>query len=116
MGLPCLRSGERLVLPSLAAAMLSREDFIFTIGYDGPAAVVDGQAKRRYGSLSTRDLAEKGLFRAAYSSAIWSKDPKDLETLVEVYNRLSGSSLSPDSQLERLFGVFPIEVSRSITL
>ena len=96
--------------------MLSREEFIFTIGYDGPAAVVDGQAKRRYGSLSTKELAEKGLFRAAYSSAIWSKDPADLETLVEIYNRASGSSIKADSPLDRLFGVFPIEVSRSITL
>jgi hypothetical protein len=96
--------------------MLKREEFVFTIGYDGPAAVIDGQAKRRYGSLSTKELAEKGLFRAAYSSAIWSKDPKDIETVVEVYNRISGSSLKPDSPLDRLFGVFPIEVNRSITL
>ena len=95
---------------------MKREEFIFTIGYDGPAAVIDGQAKRRYGSLSTRELAEKGLFRAAYSSAIWSKDPKDLETLIGIYNGLTGSSLTPDSPLDRLFGVFPIEVHKSITL
>jgi hypothetical protein len=96
--------------------MLTREDFIFTIGYDGPAAVVDGQAKRRYSGLSTRELAEKGLFRAAYSSALWSKDKKEIETLVEIYNRFSGSSLTPDSPLDRLFGVFLINVNRSITL
>ena len=96
--------------------MLSREEFVFTIGYDGPAAVVDSQAKRRYGSLSTKELAEKGLFRAAYSSAIWSKDPKEIETLVAIYNRASGSSLTAASPLERLFGVFPIKVNRSITL
>jgi len=96
--------------------MLSREDFIFTIGYDGPAAVIDGQAKRRYGSLSTKELAEKGLFRAAYSSAIWSKDPKDLEAVVETYNRISGSALKTDSPLDRLFGVFPIKVNRAIVL
>jgi hypothetical protein len=96
--------------------MLSREDFIFTIGYDGPAAVIDGQAKRRYGNLSTRELAEKGLFRAAYSSAIWSKDKKEIETLVEIYNRISGASLTSDSPLDRLFGVFPINVTHSIML
>jgi len=96
--------------------MLSREDFIFTIGYDGPAAIIDGHAKKRYGSLSTSELAEKGLFRAAYSSAIWSNDPKALETVVEIYNRVSGSSFKTDSPLDRLFGVFPIKVSRSITL
>jgi len=96
--------------------MLTREDFIFTIGYDGPAAVIDGQAKRRYKSLSTKELAEKGLFRAAYSSAIWSKDPKELETVVETYNRISGSSFTTESPLNRLFGVFPVEANKAITL
>ena len=95
--------------------MLSREDFVFTIGYDGPAAVVDGQAKKRYSSLSTRELAERGLFRAAYSSAIWSKDPKELETVMETYNKATGSSV-PEASLQRLFGVFPVEVTRSIVL
>jgi len=96
--------------------MLSREDFIFTIGYDGPVAVVDGKAKKRYGSLSTRELAEKGLFRAAYSSAVWSKDPADMNAVVETYNRISGASLSADSLLDRFFGVFPVKVSRSVVL
>jgi len=96
--------------------MLSREDFVFTIGYDGPVAVVDGKAKKRYGSLSTRQLAEKGLFRAAYSSAVWSKDPGDMDAVVETYNRISGSSLTVNSQLDRLFGVFFAEVKRSVVL
>ena len=96
--------------------MLSREEFIFTIGYDGPAAVVDSQAKKRYSSLSSRELAEKGLFRAAYSSAIWSKDPKQLESVIEIYNKISGASISTDSSLDRLFGVFPVDVKRSIAL
>ncbi|MCL2139250.1 MAG: hypothetical protein FWH41_06930 [Treponema sp.] len=96
--------------------MLSREEFIFTIGYDGPAAVIDSQAKKRYGTLSTQQLAEKGLFRAAYSSALWSKDKKEMEAMIEIYNKISGMSLTIDSPLDRLFGVFPIEVNRSIML
>lgn len=96
--------------------MLSREEFVFTIGYDGPAAVVDGQAKRRYGSLSTGELAEKGLFRAAYSSAVWSKDPAELKTVVEIYNKTNGAALAPDSSPDRLFGVFQVDVKRSIVL
>jgi hypothetical protein len=96
--------------------MLSREDFIFTIGYDGPAAVVDREAKRRYGSLSTRELAEKGLFRAAYSSAVYSKDKAELQTVVEIYNKTAGASLTLDSPLDRLFGVFPVDSRRSIVL
>jgi hypothetical protein len=101
--------------------MLSREDFVFTIGYDGPAAVVDGQARKRFGSLSTRELAEKGLFRAACSSALYSKDPAELEAVMEVYNKTAAASRSAASggaapSPERLFGVFPVEVKRVIVL
>jgi hypothetical protein len=96
--------------------MLSREDFVFTIGYDGPSAVVDAQAKRRYGSLSTRQLAELGLFRAAYSSAVFSGDPAEMETVLEFYNKAAGASYTADSSLDRLFGVFPVDVKRAIAL
>jgi hypothetical protein len=96
--------------------MLTKDEYIFTIGYDGPAAVVDGQAKRRYSGLSSRELAEKGLFRAAYCSAVYSKDPTELQQLVEIYNRCAGTSYTVDSALDRLFGVFPVEVKRSIVL
>ena len=96
--------------------MLSREDFVFTIGYDGPAAVVDGQAKKRYASLSTVQLAEKGLFRAAYSSAVFSGSKEEMRLVVEAYNKQSGSAYESEAPLERLFGVFPVEVKRSIIL
>ena len=116
--------------------MLSREEFIFTIGYDGPAAVIDNQAKKKYGKLSTRELAEKGLFRAAYSSAVYSKDPRELKLVAEAYKRLGISSGGIQSQgeqpktdsseaelsaadlstLSRLFGVSLVDVKRSISL
>ena len=106
--------------------MLSREEFIFTIGYDGPVAVVDKQAKKKYGKLSTRQLAEKGFFRAAYSSAICSGDQEELKFVAEAYNQAVGQSAS-DSQgtnpvqanlasMDRLFGVFPVDVKRSLYL
>jgi len=96
--------------------MLSREEFVFTIGYDGPVAVVDKQAKKKYKNLSTRELAEKGLFRAAYSSAAFSKDPEELRFVAEVYNRLGAHSPVDLPVLDRLFGVFPVDVKRSVTL
>jgi hypothetical protein len=96
--------------------MLPREDFVFTIGYDGPAAVVDSHAKRKYGSLSTKELAEKGLFRAAYSSAIYSQSKEDLQNVVDIYNKSAGTAYTVNSPLDRLFGVFPVEVKRSIIL
>lgn len=96
--------------------MLTREDFVFTIGYDGPAAVVDGQAKRRYGALNTGELAERGLFRAAYSSAVYSKDPKEIDLVLAAYNRAAGTAYTASASPDRLFGVFPVEVRRSIVL
>ncbi len=96
--------------------MLSREDFIFTIGYDGPAAVVDGRSKRRYGALSTQELAEKGLFRAAYSSALYSGDPKEMEIIIETYNRFAHTNYGPDFPFDRLFGVIKTDVKRAIVL
>ena len=92
--------------------MLSREDFMFTIGYDGPIAVVDGQSKKRYGSFSTLALAEKGLFRAAYCSALRSGKPEDVDLVIEAYNKASGSSLTRESPLGRLFGVLPVDSQR----
>ena len=96
--------------------MLSREDFVFTIGYDGPAAVVDKQAKRKYGKLSTRELVDKGLFRAAYSSAVYSGDQEDLRFVAEAFKRLGAadSSGADISAMERLFGVSIVDVKRSI--
>jgi hypothetical protein len=96
--------------------MLSRENFIFTIGYDGPSAVVDGQAKRRYGTLSTDELAERGLFRAAYSSAVFSGDAAEKALVIAKYNLAAGTSYKPDDSLDRLFGVFPVDVKLAIIL
>ena len=100
--------------------MLSREDFVFTIGYDGPAAVVDNHAKKKYSKLSTQELAEKGLFRAAYSSAVYSKDPQEQRFVAEAYNKLKGLSTDVSEAeilaLGRLFGVFLVDVKRSIVI
>ena len=106
--------------------MLSREDFVFTIGYDGPTAVVDNQAKKKYGKLSTRELAENGLFRAAYSSAVYSGKEDELKLVAMAYKKLENHSPSDCSRedisetdlskLERLFGVSLVDVNRSLYL
>jgi hypothetical protein len=95
--------------------VLSREDFIFTIGFDGPVAVVDKQAKKKFARLSTRELAEKGLFRPAYSSAVYSGNKEEIELVAEAYSRLQGHPVDV-SALERLFGVSIVDVKRSILI
>ena len=95
--------------------MLSREEFIFTIGFDGPIAVIDKQAKKKYGRLSTRELAEKGLFRPAYSSAVYSGNKEEIGLVAEAYSRLEGRPVDV-SALDRLFGVSLVDVKRSILI
>ncbi|MCL2834021.1 MAG: hypothetical protein FWD78_12685 [Treponema sp.] len=95
--------------------MLPRDDFIFTIGYDGPVAIIDSHAKRRYRGLSTRALTEKGLFRAAYASAVYAKDPGQIQSVADAYSSLTGTAVNL-AAMDRLFGVFPVDVKRSMLL
>ncbi|MDR2072112.1 MAG: hypothetical protein LBP60_01575 [Spirochaetaceae bacterium] len=96
--------------------MLSREHFIFTIGYDGPVAVVDSQGARRYGALSTAELAQKGLFRAAWASAVFSGNAEEKTLVIDAYNKTAGASYGAEDSLDRLFGVFPVNGKRVVLL
>jgi len=99
--------------------MLTREEFIFTIGYDGPAAVVDNHGRRKFGRLSTRELVEKGLFRAAFSSAVYAQDTTEQRSVAEAYYKMQGRSPADISDgdvtaMGKLFGTFLVDVKRSI--
>jgi hypothetical protein len=98
--------------------MLSREDFVFTIGYDGASAIVDGRAKRQYGKLSTMELAEEGLYRAAFSSALYEmeKDEGPMKAFIQFFNSKAGTSYAKAEELQRLFGVNREDVTRTIVL
>jgi hypothetical protein len=95
---------------------MRREDFVFCIGYEGASAIVDGKLKARYGSYSTRRLAEAGLFKQAVCSAIFSEKPEELEEVLQVYNAQAKRSLSSVEELKRTFGIsgLPEGVTRLI--
>jgi hypothetical protein len=95
--------------------MISREDVVSAIGYDGNAALVDHAAKRRYGKLTTEELVKAGFYRAAAASAILSGLPEELVTVANAYNTVSGSSYSPDA-IPRLFGVAKVTVNKTLVL
>jgi hypothetical protein len=99
-------------------SMLSREDFVFTIGYDGAAAIVDGRARRQYGKLSTMELAEEGLYRAAFASAFFDreKDAGPMMEFIRFFNAKAGTSYTKAEELQRLFGVNMEDVTRTIVL
>jgi len=96
--------------------MIAREDFIFTIGYDGERAVVDGKAKKQYGRLGTMELAEEGLYRAAFSSALYSKNAEEMKQFIEYFNGKAGTAFATAEELERLFGVKLEQVSKTLIL
>ena len=102
--------------------MISRKDFVFTVGYDGSTAVVDGSLKRRFGSLSTEELAKKGLFKQALCSAVYEaaaagREPQ-LEGILEAYNAGTEHKLAHAAELKRMFGVFevPEGISRVLVI
>ena len=108
---------------------MTRQEFAFTIGFQGDAAIVDKRAMRQYGRLSTMELAEKGLYRAAFCSALFSGDAGEMTEFIKHFaERTRSAGLESDSsgsdadkpadRLKRLFGVYtvPDEVKRVVSL
>ena len=88
--------------------LISRADFIFTIGYDGNTAVVDGRAKRSYAGYSTEQLAEEGLFKSALCSALYEGSDDALEGVLTVYNKSADQKLRTVEHLKQTFGAFEV--------
>ncbi|MBN1698508.1 MAG: hypothetical protein JW881_13415 [Spirochaetales bacterium] len=85
--------------------MISRENFMFTVGYQGNSAIVDGSSKRRYGNLDTEELMEKGLFKPALCAAIYSGDDEEIRLVLKSYNKhVDGHEVSLED-LKRILGV-----------
>lgn len=72
---------------------MNRQDFIFTIGFQGNAAIVDKRLRRKYGGASTKELFEAGLHKAAFCAALTSDSDSDMKEFVSLFSsRLSESS------------------------
>lgn len=85
--------------------MISREDFIFTIGYDGGNAVVDSNAKKKYGKLTTSELIKAGLFKPALCSAVYAGNDDEIEEVRAAYSRITGTEVSGPDHLKLILGV-----------
>ena len=92
---------------------MKREDFIFTVGYQGDTALVDGSAKRQYGRLTTRELAERGLLKPALASALHSGSQEEIDLVIQHYAQRTGRAPMNADRLKRTLGVF--EVPDTIT-
>ena len=96
--------------------MISREDFLFTIGYDGDTAIVDAKARAQYGKMSTAQLVEHSLYRAAFASVLYSGDPGDFKVFSEAFNAKAGTNYTDPESFKRLFGIKIEEVRRVLAL
>jgi hypothetical protein len=97
---------------------MTRQEFVFTIGFQGDAAIVDSRAKRRHGRLSTMELAEKGLYRAAFCSALYSGSTEEMGEFVRHFAEKTHNPDLTEDQVKRIFGVYtvPDEVKRVVSI
>jgi hypothetical protein len=87
---------------------MKREDFIFTIGYQGNTAIIDGRARKAGAGASFRELAQRGLYKAAYCAVLQGGDAGEIEEFAGLYNaRLQGRAYGRE-ELSRLFGVYEV--------
>jgi hypothetical protein len=83
---------------------MKREQYCFTIGYNGDEAIVDKQAMSRYGKKTSRELADEGLFKSALAAALYDDDQEGKNYVLEEFNRRSGASLSHIDNLVKVLG------------
>ena len=102
---------------------MTRQEFTFTIGFQGDTAIVDKRAMRQYRRLSTMELAEKGLYRAAFCSALFSGKEDEMTEFIRFFGEKTNAAGATDrvvdaDQLKRLFGVYtvPDEIKRVVSL
>ena len=84
---------------------MTRNAFVFCVGYNGGTAIVDRKLESQYGRLGTRELFEKGLYKPAVASAIFAKNDGDLEWMRAEYSRATGRELRDADALKRTVGV-----------
>jgi len=95
--------------------MITREDAIAAIGYDGNAALVDKIVKKRCSSMTTAQLAEAGLYRAAAASALYAGSSEELALVAAVYNKAAGTTY-PVESIPKLFGVTKPTLHKTLVL
>ena len=108
-----MKTGSRIILREpfdffYGDPMIKKLDYIFSIGYQGDTAIVDGKNKKLYGRMSAVELAEQGLYKPAVSSAVYSGDKEEQEKILSIYNERTESSCRSIDDLMKIFGIFKI--------
>ena len=93
--------------------MIRREDYIFVIGYDGNTAIVNAASKKKYGRLTTQELAAQGMYKPALCSALYNGSAEEMNAVLEKYNETAFSTSQSVDELKRIFGV--AEIPKEVT-
>ncbi len=97
---------------------MRRDDYVFCIGFEGSAAIVDGKLARSHAGWSAVRLAEAGLFKPAVAAALFDGSAADLEAVRALYNARGGVPVQGVEELKRTFGLsgVPDGVTRAIVV
>ena len=87
---------------------MKKMDFVFTIGYSGPSALIDKRSAQKYGHFSLEQLLEAGLFKAAFSSALFDNDETGMDKVLSNFNHKTKRAYESVEQLKRAFGVYSV--------
>ena len=87
---------------------MTREEFVFSVGFQGEAAIVDGKARKDNKKLTTAELAEKGLFRAAFCSALYNDSESEMKLVLEAYNSKGGTSMETVDDMKKMLGIYTV--------
>lgn len=97
---------------------MRRDDYVFCIGFEGSAAIVDGRLARAHAGWTAVRLAEAGLFKPAVAAALFDESPADMEAVLALYNARGNAVLRSVDELKRSFGTsgVPEGVSKVIVV
>lgn len=87
---------------------MTREDFVFSIGFQGEVAIVDGKASKQNKGLNSIQLAEKGLFRAAFCSALFENNEDDMNIVIQKYKESGSANIKNIDDMKRILGVYSV--------
>jgi hypothetical protein len=86
--------------------------FPFIIGYNGEKALIDKRLKGIYQRQALAKLLESSQYKLAFCYAV-QNGTEAMQQVADSYNATSGSKYSVND-LERLFGVFGMNLTKKI--
>ncbi|MCG8453245.1 MAG: hypothetical protein MI717_08700 [Spirochaetales bacterium] len=86
---------------------MKRDDYVFSIGFDGSTAIVDKRSRSRHKGKNAQQLADDGQFKAAYRMTVFDHDVKAADDVLAAFNAVSPVKYAQSSDLAKVFGVQP---------